>query len=371
MKKREPKKFCCKNCKTDYFSSSMNSSFCSVECRKEYKVRDGKKLGEDYVICEICKRATSSATGVHLRNHPGWTAEKYKSNFPNSPVIPTNVLERITEGSKKAGARMREEEHKARLSERVRGEKNPMHRSKTTDEKRKSISPFSPHFYLKRNPELSLDEATAMAKDKISGHSIVSWVKKDYWVSKGYTEEESKKIVSEKQSTFSLEKCIEKHGEEKGNLIWSERQKGWKKKVFNDQTHISRGYSKIGEDFVNSILESLRATGYEDVDDILHGKDEKFIRTKENKVFKYDLTFPKPRKIIEFNGDFWHCNPNLFISDYYNKAKKMTAKEIWDYDTEKKEAAENNGYSIFYVWENEYRNNKFSTIKKCLDFLAS
>ena len=45
-------------------------------------------------------------------------------------------------------------------------------------------------------------------------------------------------------------------------------------------------------------------------------------------------------KIIEFNGDYWHCNPNIFPSDYFNSVKQKTANEIWDYDKRKKECAE-------------------------------
>jgi len=36
-----------------------------------------------------------------------------------------------------------------------------------------------------------------------------------YWVNKGYTEEEAKIKVKEAQSTFTLEKCIQKYGKEK------------------------------------------------------------------------------------------------------------------------------------------------------------
>jgi len=370
MKEREEKKFFCKNCSTDFYSRSQVSKFCTVECRKEYSVKNGKNLGEDYVICQVCNRATGNATGVHLKNHPGWTAERYKKEFPTAQTIASKVLADITAGSVKAGQKMREDHHRERLSKLYSGEKNPMHKSRTTETKRKSSSPFSPEFYLSKNPDLSREEAMAMAKNKLSENAIVSWVKDEYWIKKGFTKEDAKKIISKKQSTFSLEKCIEKYGEEDGTKRWLERQEKWKEKVFNDTTHISRGYSEIGEDFVNSLLKILKNIGYPD-DNILHGKNEKFIKTKEKKVFKYDLTFSKSRKIIEFNGDFWHCNPDLFQPDYYNKPKKMTAKQIWEYDLEKKKAAEENSYSVFYIWENEYRNDKFTAIKKCLDFLAT
>ena len=49
----------------------------------------------------------------------------------------------------------------------------------------------------------------------------------EWWLNQGYSEEEAKIKRSERQSTFSLEKCITKHGEEEGTRIWKERQVKW------------------------------------------------------------------------------------------------------------------------------------------------
>ena len=49
----------------------------------------------------------------------------------------------------------------------------------------------------------------------------------EYWLDKGYSEEDAKKEISKIQSTFSLEKCIAEHGEEKGRELWQERQNKW------------------------------------------------------------------------------------------------------------------------------------------------
>lgn len=51
--------------------------------------------------------------------------------------------------------------------------------------------------------------------------------KLDYWLNKGLTEEEAKIALKERQTTFSLEKCIEKYGEIEGTKRWKERQDKW------------------------------------------------------------------------------------------------------------------------------------------------
>jgi len=48
-----------------------------------------------------------------------------------------------------------------------------------------------------------------------------------YYVNRGFSEDESKIKLKERQSTFSLSKCIERHGEELGYIVWKERQDKW------------------------------------------------------------------------------------------------------------------------------------------------
>ena len=166
--------------------------------------------------------------------------------------------------------------------------------------------------------------------------------------------------------TFSLEICIEKHGEEEGRRIWNERQSKWKSKVYNDQTYLGGGTSMVGQDLIELLLLELKERNYSG--EILYGKNEKFIRTG-NHAFKYDFTLKDERKIIEFNGDFWHCNPKIFQSDFYNKPKKMTAQQIWDYDPEKEIAAREQGYDLLYIWESDFRKERQATIDRCVEFI--
>lgn len=48
-----------------------------------------------------------------------------------------------------------------------------------------------------------------------------------YFIAQGMTESEAREALASSQATFSLEKCIKRHGEEMGRKVWEERQKKW------------------------------------------------------------------------------------------------------------------------------------------------
>ena len=84
-------------------------------------------------------------------------------------------------------------------------------------------------------------------------------------------------------------------------------------------------------------------------------EDEKPI-TYNNKTYFYDFKIGKI--LIECNGDYWHCNPTKYSSDYYHNLRKMYAKDIWEYDAQKKIAANNFGYEVLTIWESDFNSNK-------------
>lgn len=49
----------------------------------------------------------------------------------------------------------------------------------------------------------------------------------EYYLNQGYSKEESERLLKERQTTFSLEICIKKHGKTKGTEIWQARQDKW------------------------------------------------------------------------------------------------------------------------------------------------
>ncbi len=75
--------------------------------------------------------------------------------------------------------------------------------------------------------------------------------------------------------------------------------------------------------------------------------------------YNYDLVVFN-NVIIEVQGDMWHANPKRYKATDVIMGK-LIAKDLWDKDARKKKVAEDNGYSIVYIWEYEIR--KVSDIK--------
>ena len=50
------------------------------------------------------------------------------------------------------------------------------------------------------------------------------------------------------------------------------------------------------------------------------------------KHYRYDYVDFTNKKVIEFNGDFWHCNPEKYIECHIHRIMNKSAKELWNSD---------------------------------------
>jgi len=82
-----------------------------------------------------------------------------------------------------------------------------------------------------------------------------------------------------------------------------------------------------------------------------------------------DLFIPSLNLIIEYNGDYWHCNPNKYGPEFFNQKKNKYAKEIWLDDENRLQLIKNCGYNLEVIWEEDlkYNNNKILDILKNYD----
>ena len=198
---------------------------------------------------------------------------------------------------------------------------------------------------------------------KVDRNNIIYNTQLQYYLNKGFSEDEAASKLKDRQSTFTLKKCILKYGEEKGTVVFNERQMKWKNKVYNENRSISTGYSNMQKELAEILNETYP--------NLLFGRYEKFIWNKEiSSPSKYDICNPDTKKIIEFNGDFWHCNPKEYRDEnFIHPISKKTAKELWANDEYKIKLANSFGYEVLTIWESDYKNNKEEIIEICKNFL--
>jgi hypothetical protein len=352
----------CLCCDIKFEPISNRNVYCSIECKNknaflknQEKIISNGQEDIDYVIDKWNGYVTPRIYGVWMKSmHPGKTTADYLNEFPGSSLACSKDKEATT---KNAGQHMKDPKYRKMASDAMLGNKNPNHISNTNDEIRKSRSPFS----VKFEKYTSEEDRDSFIKS-IDWNSRLTSTQLRWWLDKGYTSEEAKELLKQRQTTFSLDKCVHRYGEKEGLKIFNERQVKWKKSLQENFEREGDGRSPSSK-FANSIIRELCL--YLNIE---IPKKEKWMMCKETKkAYSYDFTYKK--KIIEFNGDYWHCNPLLYEEDFFNKNKELTAEEIWQYDLAKNRLAESHGYKVLVVWENEWMKEPDHVIKKCIDFI--
>jgi len=278
------------------------------------------------VTCQICGQKMKELVSHIFRKH-NIKAAQYKELYPNMPIRSDVLLEL--------------------QSERIKGDKNPAYQHGG------KYSPFSLNFvHGIENIEATKRKAKEN-KQKLNKDTT----KLSYWLEKTNNDvDKAKSLLSERQSTFSLDKCVDKYGEENGTQIWLDRQEKWHK------NYKKSNFSKVSQDLFWQIaekVESLESVYFAELDenkqkDISGVNNE--VRIKLEKIILPDFIDVKKRKIIEFDGTYWHGKVG-----HGNKEREMERDIILS----------NNGYVVLHVGENEYRNDKQGTVEKCLNFLKS
>jgi very-short-patch-repair endonuclease len=93
------------------------------------------------------------------------------------------------------------------------------------------------------------------------------------------------------------------------------------------------------------------------------------LNNKTHEYYFYDFCLINRKKIIEFNGDYYHMNPKIYNKNDFNKKVKKYAFEIWNYNKRKIKVIKDCGFKVLIIWENDYRKNDEKILKKCINFL--
>jgi len=153
------------------------------------------------------------------------------------------------------------------------------------------------------------------------------------------TEEEKRKINEKKKNT--LKNFIDKYGKEVGTSRYREMLK---KRM----------------DSFNSIHPSTSCKNF--LDDI--ERELNINIDRECFIDRFIVDGLYKNNVIEFYGDYFHCNPVLYESNFYNPYVKLFASDKWIEDKKRIDAIRECGYNVYIVWENDWVSDRESVIRE-------
>lgn len=98
--------------------------------------------------------------------------------------------------------------------------------------------------------------------------------------------------------------------------------------------------------------------------------DSSFLLEHTVEGIRCDIVHLETKVVIEYYGDFWHLNPELYKSDYYSTAIKMTAEAKWKKDRARNFVLRNKGYKVIVVWESAWKANPQKYLRIILDAIG-
>ena len=134
----------------------------------------------------------------------------------------------------------------------------------------------------------------------------------------------------------------------------------WENRKYCSQECFAKGSNKRQSKFSESVYEFLNLKYI--------CEKEKYIKNNTQKLYA-DIFLLNYNIVIECNGDYWHCNPEIYVEDYFHKKVRKYAKEIWTFDQNKINSLNNLGYIVIVLWEYNWNNdiNFFEKLKTLIE----
>ena len=355
----------CANCGKEFETNTKRKRFCSVTCKYISWSKEDFPDGSDFVVCKECGvRARQLLQHVEKVHH--MTVEDYcaKHNCARYDLSCEALHKQMSTNISKAC-------HEGRCGWQ-KGKENPSHSEECRNGRR---SPWSMNYkgYDGLNNTEKKQKISQFAKNvadarEANGNNSLTV---EYYVNKGFSIDEAKKKLKERQSTFSLEKCISQYGEDEGKKIFAERQEKWqstlKSKPMEEIERINKakmlngkGYSKISQQLFNEIMLVI-GNEYSNVYYATNNPNLDFneYMVHDNNTqcnFFLDFYVKDNNKVIEFDGDYWHGE------------KRGNQKR----DKEREEKLKALGYvNILHVKERDYKANPQKVVDECVEFIRS
>ena len=211
------------------------------------------------------------------------------------------------------------------------------------------------------------------------------------WFQKQYGDEQGYEVWDTKRKTqaykVSKEYYIDTYGETEG-LIRLRKTKSRDLSFFINKYGQDEGFKRYSNMLLKKVNALKKRKTYSSwslecclyikkvVDDLIFYGERELVwnlplewQIKLNqKIVSPDLFYRG--KIIEFQGDLFHGNRNLFEgNEKPHPFNNLTVDELRKQDNIRLDYYKSKNYKVLEIWENDYKEDKERTIKKCLMFL--
>jgi very-short-patch-repair endonuclease len=173
-------------------------------------------------------------------------------------------------------------------------------------------------------------------------------------------------FYGKKHTKDSIEKIIEANKKYRDSLTEKE-----KIELSKQQSKIQKAiYNKNPQDYINK----RRRAGQIAAEKSIKYKINKLETKIQNKLVELGLDFEysviigyrqfdfgsrEHRILLEVNGDYWHGNPKLYKKSDLNNIQINNKKK----DKEKKKFAQKHNMKLYYIWEQDVKNNNFTVLE--------
>jgi hypothetical protein len=131
-------------------------------------------------------------------------------------------------------------------------------------------------------------------------------------------------------------------------------------------------YSKISQELFFSLLERKDIFG-ERIYFAEHNHEYGVLDTTKGSYKKYDFVSLDANLCIEFHGDHYHGNPNIYLPHQKLKGRgqnQKSAEDVWKIDEYKKNLLkESRNIDTIVIWESDYRRDKTKTVERIIDYV--
>lgn len=184
-----------------------------------------------------------------------------------------------------------------------------------------------------------------------------------YWIKKCYSEDQAKALVSQRQTTNSIESIMKREKCSEAQAI--EKRKNITKKWLD--SFPKQNYSNISQELFWSIYESIK-NNYKEIhfatilngDKISDGTNHEY-KVKTNKTIRsLDFYVKDVNRVIEFNGSYWHSKNSKDVN--YSPERDIKRND---------EVTKILNCDLLVINELDYCKNKTQIIEKCINFIKN